>query len=84
MVTDYDCWREGESDVDIQMVIRNLMANADRARALLPSIITRAAASSRACGCADACKFAVITAPQFQPPKTRSRLRALLPRYFGG
>src|SRR6185436_3655715 len=39
MVTDYDCWREGESDVDIQMVIRNLTANADRARALLPGLV---------------------------------------------
>jgi 5'-methylthioadenosine phosphorylase len=84
MVTDYDCWREGEVDVDIQMVIRNLTANADRARGLLPSLVGKLAAATRACGCGDACKFAIITAPKLQPAKTRARLRAVLPKYFGG
>ena len=84
MVTDYDCWREGESDVDIQMVIRNLTANAERARGLLPAIVPQAAAAARSCGCADACKFAIITARELQPRATRTRLRAVLPRYFAG
>jgi 5'-methylthioadenosine phosphorylase len=84
MVTDFDCWREGESDVDIQMVIRNLTANAERARGLLPAIVPQAAAAARSCGCADACRFAIITAPELQPRATRARLRAVLPRYFGG
>jgi 5'-methylthioadenosine phosphorylase len=84
MVTDYDCWREGEVDVDIQMVIRNLTANADRARGLLPSLVGKLAAATRACGCGEACKFAIITAPKLQPAKTRARLRAVLPKYFGG
>ena len=82
MVTDYDCWREGESDVDIQMVIRNLTANAERARALLPEIVPKAALATRWCGCANACQFAIITARELQPKATRARLRAVLPRYF--
>jgi 5'-methylthioadenosine phosphorylase len=82
MVTDFDCWREGESDVDIQMVIRNLTANAERARALLPAIVPKLAAATRSCGCADACRFAVITAPELQPARARARLARLLPRYF--
>ena len=82
MVTDYDCWREGESDVDIQMVIRNLTENAERARALLPEIVPKAAAATRWCGCANACQFAIITAREHQPKATRTRLRAVLPRYF--
>jgi 5'-methylthioadenosine phosphorylase len=84
MVTDYDCWREGESDVDIQMVIQNLTANAERARGLLPAIVPTALAAGRSCGCADACQFAIITAPGLQPRATRARLRAVLPRYFAG
>jgi 5'-methylthioadenosine phosphorylase len=84
MVTDYDCWREGESDVDIQMVIRNLTANAERARALLPEIVPKAAAATRWCGCANACQFAIITARELQPKATRKRLSVVLPRYFDG
>ncbi len=83
MVTDYDCWREGEADVDIQMVIRNLLANAERARGLLPALVGKLASSPRACGCGEACKFAIITAPAKQPARTRARLKVLLPKYFG-
>jgi 5'-methylthioadenosine phosphorylase len=82
MVTDYDCWREGECDVDIQMVIRNLGENAGRARALLPSLVPKLATAERSCVCPDACKLAVITAPDRQPARTRARLARLLPRYF--
>ncbi|MBL8841869.1 MAG: S-methyl-5'-thioadenosine phosphorylase [Planctomycetes bacterium] len=82
MVTDYDCWREGESDVDIQMVIRNLLANAERARSLLPELLPKVASSARNCSCPDACRFAVITDPKLQPRATRARLAAVLPRYF--
>lgn len=82
MVTDYDCWREGESDVDIQMVIRNLTANAERARGLLPGLVAKLATATRTCGCGDACRFAVITDPKRQPGPARRRLAQLLPRYF--
>ncbi|MBM4015030.1 MAG: S-methyl-5'-thioadenosine phosphorylase [Planctomycetes bacterium] len=82
MVTDYDCWREGESDVDIQMVIANLTANAQRARDLLPALLPAVGAQARACRCGEASRFAVITAPELQPAATRKRLATLLPQYF--
>lgn len=82
MVTDYDCWREGEDDVDIQMVIANLMKNAERARGLLPALIRRLGSSARDCACPDACKNAIITAPEHRDPETVKRLRAVMPRYF--
>jgi 5'-methylthioadenosine phosphorylase len=82
MVTDWDCWREGGSDVDIQTVLRNLLANADHARALIPAVVSRLAGAARQCGCGDACRFAIITAPDAQSPRARARLARLLPRYF--
>ena len=82
MVTDYDCWREGGSDVDIQMVIANLTANAQRARDLLPALLQGVGAQPRDCRCGEASRFAVITAPERQPAAARKRLATLLPRYF--
>jgi 5'-methylthioadenosine phosphorylase len=83
MVTDYDCWREGGSDVEIQTVLANLKLNAERARSLLAALVPQVAAARRSCGCPDACRFAVITSRDRQPVRTRARLARLLPRYFG-
>lgn len=35
MVTDYNCWRQGEAPVEVEAVIGQLAANADKGRALL-------------------------------------------------
>ena len=38
MVTDYDCWRTGEEPVEVSAVIAQLMANADKARAMVEAL----------------------------------------------
>ncbi len=83
MVTDFDCWREGESDVELQMILRNLTANADRARSLLPALVSRLTTATRDCSCPEACRQAIITSPDRQPRRTRAKLARLLPKYFG-
>lgn len=35
MVTDYDCWRDGEDAVDAESVMTTMKKNVDRARALI-------------------------------------------------
>lgn len=35
MVTDYDCWRQGEAPTEVETVFAQLVANADKGRALL-------------------------------------------------
>src|SRR6476661_6242321 len=39
MVTDYDCWREGEDAVDVAQVIAQLGANAEKARAMVTHLL---------------------------------------------
>lgn len=39
MATDYDCWKEDEEAVHVEMVIENLHANAENAKKLLKAII---------------------------------------------
>lgn len=38
MVTDYDCWREPDGDVDVTEILKVMRANADKARALLAEL----------------------------------------------
>jgi 5'-methylthioadenosine phosphorylase len=78
MVTDYDCWHTDHDDVDIQMVIENLLANAGNARRLLASVVPAMAAAPRDPAIANATQFAVITAPEKRPPAVVERLRGII------
>ena len=78
MVTDYDCWHPGTADVDIQMVIANLNANAANARELIRRAVPDVAAAPRDRAIADASRFAVITAPEKRPPETVAKLKGII------
>ncbi len=78
MVTDYDCWHPGHGDVDIQMVIANLNANAANAQQLIRRALPDVAAAPRERAIADASRFAVITAPEKRPPATVARLKGII------
>ncbi|HTE05526.1 MAG TPA: S-methyl-5'-thioadenosine phosphorylase [Planctomycetota bacterium] len=78
MVTDYDCWHDSHADVDIQMVIANLTANAGNAAALIRRVLPAIAAAPRDEAIANACQFAVITSPDKRPPATVAKLRGII------
>jgi len=82
MVTDYDCWKEEESDVDIRMVIENLTKNAENAKKLLQSAAKRIESGVTKCSCREAAKHAIITAEEVRDPETAVKLKVLLPEYF--
>src|SRR5215475_6670019 len=44
MVTDYDCWHPGHDAVTVDMVVRYLLANAEKAKALIRDVIPLLAA----------------------------------------
>jgi len=78
MVTDYDCWHVAHEDVDIQMVLDNLIANAGHAKELLQRALPDLAAAPRNEAIAAATQFAVITAPEKRPPETVARLKGII------
>jgi 5'-methylthioadenosine phosphorylase len=76
MVTDYDCWHPNHDDVTVDAVVKVLVENADRARALVRRAAPRIGAdkSAASCGCRSALEHAIITAPEVRDPKVMQRL----------
>jgi len=81
MSTDYDCWKEDEEHVTVEMVVRNLQKNADHAKNLIRALVPEMG-RERDCPCREASKYAVITAPEKRNPETAKKLKAILPEYF--
>jgi 5'-methylthioadenosine phosphorylase len=79
MVTDYDCWREGEA-VDTAEIIAQLGANAEKARALVQHLVA-ALPKERPASPIDTClDTALLTAPAMRDPALVSRLDAVAGR----
>ena len=80
-VTDYDCWHETAEDVSVEVIIAILGENAAAARRTLAAAVA-AVDPSRACGCREAMRFAIITDPAAIPDSARRRLRPIAGRYL--
>ncbi len=81
MATDYDCWKDDEEHVSVDMLIGNLNSNAQRAKDLLKTLLLQMG-QERDCACKDTVKYAVITAPEKRNPETIKKLHEILPAYF--
>ena len=82
--TDYDCWRESEESVTVEMVIGNLGANVANAQRILQSVAQQIP-SSRAdatCGCADALATSIITDPSVISAEVKEKYNLLIGKYL--
>ena len=82
MITDYDCWREGHDAVTIEEVIRVAGQNAENAAKVVKAAVARLP-RERTCGCRSAAKYAVMTAKDRIPAKTRAKVELLFGKYLG-
>lgn len=83
MVTDYDCWREGEAHVDVAEVVAQLGKNAVTARALV-SKLARGLPPERSASPIDTnLDFALITVPDARDSSVVARLDAVAGRALG-
>jgi 5'-methylthioadenosine phosphorylase len=80
-VTDYDVWHETEAPVTVEMVIRQLMANAEVAKASVVNAI-RALRDAPPSQHADALKDAIITQRAAIPPAAKARLELLIGKHL--
>ena len=81
MVTDYDCWHEEEEDVTVEAIIENLNKNAALAKRVIQTVVPRISAE-RACVCANALQYALLTNPSVIPAETRAKLDLLVKKYL--
>ncbi len=79
MVTDYDCWKEHEEAVTVEMIIRNLNRNAETAKQIIQSAVARITDAD--CPCRHALATAIITDRKFWPARTQRELGPILKRY---
>jgi 5'-methylthioadenosine phosphorylase len=82
MVTDYDCWHDDHSDVEVADIVAVLMDNADRGRALVVEFARRFAERPAPCpeGCDRALDTAIITPPEARDPAILRKLEAVAGR----
>lgn len=85
MVTDFDCWHPDHDDVTVETIIKVLMDNADKARALVREVVPMLAGRTETChaGCHTALETALITAPDARDPALVEKLSAIAGRVLG-
>jgi len=81
MVTDYDCWREGEQ-VEMSAVIAQMHANGEIAREAVARLLTALPKKRKASPIDTALDTAVVTAPQARDRALLARLDAVAGRYL--
>jgi 5'-methylthioadenosine phosphorylase len=80
-VTDYDCWRESEVPVTVEMIIENLNKNINNAKKILTQVVEQIR-EERTCDCKEALKNAIITDRSLISEKTKKNLSLIIGKYI--
>ena len=82
MVTDFDCWHPDHDHVTVEMIVGVLLANAERARALVKAVVPLLGRQQGPCpqGCQQALDNAIITAAEARDPALAAKLDAVAGR----
>jgi len=82
MVTDFDCWHPDHDHVTVDMIVGVLLANAEKAKGLVKSVIPLLRDHTGPCqhGCQTALDYALITAPEARDPDMIEKLGAVAGR----
>jgi 5'-methylthioadenosine phosphorylase len=86
MVTDYDCWHPGHDAVTVDMIVAVLLANAEKAKALIKRVVPLLSDHTGPCrhGCQRALDGALITTPEYRDAELLARLDAVAGRVLRG
>ena len=82
MVTDYDCWHEAHEDINIEILLKTLHENVDKAKRLIGHLAREFPRTHEPCpiGSDRALDMAIITAPGARDPELLRKLDAVAGR----
>ena len=81
MVTDFDCWHPDHEQVDVQMVVKTLIGNAEKAKNMVKLVIENFEQKIKKNDPANNClDTAIITNPKFMTKKTKNKLKNITGR----
>ena len=81
MVTDFDCWHPNHDHVDIDMIIKVLAENTDKAKNMLKDIIQNFEFTlHKNENTHNSLDTAIITAPSMMTDKTKNKLKTIAGR----
>lgn len=81
LATDYDCWHESASDVDIEAILALLHRNVELAQEVIERMVPQVP-PTRSCPCSTALQQAIITSPEMIPDTAKERLGLLIGPYL--
>jgi len=81
MVTDFDCWHPDHENVEVQMIIKTLMDNAEKAKNMIKVVIENFESKIKKNDPANNClDTAIITNPKLMTTKTKKKLKNIAGR----
>ena len=80
--TDYDCWHDAHEDVSIEAVLSIIKSNVAMAKNIIRRTVKRIKGEERACQCAEALKYAIISDRSVIPVETRENLALIMGKYL--
>ena len=81
MVTDFDCWHPDHENVEVQMIIKTLMDNAEKAKNMIKIVIGNFESEIKNNDPANNClDTAIITNPKLMTKKTKKKLKNIAGR----
>jgi 5'-methylthioadenosine phosphorylase len=83
LVTDYDVWYPEHDEVTVEMVVANMVANLETAKAIIRYALPEmeAQGDEAACACPTALAGAIITDPSKIPAEKKEQLKLLIQKY---
>lgn len=82
MVTDYDVWHPDHDSVTVEMVVQNLLKNAEVGKAIVKAAVKRLGRERTGCPCPTALQNAIITDRSRIPEKLKQDLSLLIGKYI--
>ena len=81
MVTDYDCWKESEEEVSVEMVVATMRSNTAALQAMLPDLVAEMRDRGD-CSCRHAARRAIMTDLRLVPVDVRRKLALFYDKYW--